>query len=181
MYRFLSSKCFCTISIGFFLFLTTIAQAKTHLHQRRFLKTTTQHRSLQNKYQVGVASWYGGRDRGKLTASGIRFNPDALVAAHATLPLPTVVRVTNLSNGRSVEVFVIDRMPKKRGRIIDLSQSVAKKLGFMRKGLTPVQIEVISRPPMKFVRASLKSSTKTHRQKLSTLRKKNATEKSRVL
>ncbi|MDR0406625.1 MAG: septal ring lytic transglycosylase RlpA family protein [Holosporales bacterium] len=122
--------------------------------------TSTQSpKSLKNKpykSQVGIASWYGSRDRGKLTASGIRFSPDALVAAHSTLPLPTIVRVTNLSNGRSAEVFVIDRLPRKWGRAIDLSREVAQRLGFLHRGLTRVRIEVIAHPHMQFVRTSLR-------------------------
>ncbi|MDR1266790.1 MAG: septal ring lytic transglycosylase RlpA family protein [Holosporales bacterium] len=109
---------------------------------------------------TGIASWYGERWRGKRTASGIPFNPNDPVAAHPNLHLPSIVRVTNTSNGRSLYVFVIDRMPKRRGRILDLSSGVAKKLGFTSKGVTPICMEVISYPSIRLVRESLQSPTK---------------------
>lgn len=88
----------------------------------------------------GIASWYGS-ESGNKTAMGTRFNPQGLTAAHKTLPLPTKVRVTNLRNGRSVNVIVNDRGPFKRNRIIDLSHGAAKKIGL--QGLTEVRVEVI--------------------------------------
>lgn len=88
----------------------------------------------------GVASWYGS-ESGNKTAMGTRFDPQGLTAAHKTLPLPTKVRVTNLRNGRSVNVIVNDRGPFKKNRIIDLSHGAAKKIGL--QGLTEVRIEVI--------------------------------------
>lgn len=88
----------------------------------------------------GVASWYGS-ESGNKTAMGTRFDPQGLTAAHKTLPLPTKVRVTNLRNGRSVNVIVNDRGPFKKNRIIDLSHGAAKKIGL--QGLAEVRIEVI--------------------------------------
>ncbi|MDR1910272.1 MAG: septal ring lytic transglycosylase RlpA family protein [Holosporales bacterium] len=144
--------------------LSTVVLAKIGPRFQEITSTATQGPLLSQRLQIGIASWYGGRDRGKPTASGIIFNPDACVAAHSTLPLPTVVRVTNLSNGRSAEVFVIDRLPKKWGRAIDLSEGVAEKLGFVRKGLTPVRIDIVARPSMKFVRAALKETTEASKE-----------------
>ncbi len=74
---------------------------------------------------------------------GARFNPQGLTAAHKTLPLPTKVRVTNLRNGRSVDVVVNDRGPFKKGRLIDLSQGAAKKIGLHTQGLTEVKVEYL--------------------------------------
>jgi rare lipoprotein A len=93
--------------------------------------------------EVGVASWYGGRDQQRLTASGERFDRNKLTAAHRHLPLDTVARVTNLANGRSVEVTVNDRGPYVHGRVIDLSARAARELGMLREGLALVRIEVL--------------------------------------
>ncbi|HZB91970.1 MAG TPA: septal ring lytic transglycosylase RlpA family protein [Stellaceae bacterium] len=91
--------------------------------------------------QVGLASWY---DQGRLTASGERFDPRKLTAAHRTLPLDTKVKVTNLENGKSVEVKVNDRGPYISGRVLDLSSEAAKKLGMTKEGLALVRIEVLT-------------------------------------
>jgi rare lipoprotein A len=93
--------------------------------------------------QVGIASWYGGRHQGRTTASGEIFDENRLTAAHRTLPLETKARVTNLENGRSVEVTVNDRGPYIRGRVIDLSARAAKELGMAQRGLALVRIEVV--------------------------------------
>jgi rare lipoprotein A len=96
--------------------------------------------------QYGLASWYGGRDAGRLMACGEPFNPDLMVAAHRTLPLGTRVRVTNLRNGRSVVVRIMDRGPAVAGRVIDLSRAAAARLRFTHRGLAPVRIRVLSTP-----------------------------------
>ena len=96
--------------------------------------------------QRGIASWYGGKFHGRRSACGIRFNTYKMYAAHKTLPCGAVVRVKNLENGRSVLVKIVDRGPYKRGRIIDLSYSAAKKLGMIKKGTAPVRIEVVNWP-----------------------------------
>ena len=79
--------------------------------------------------QVGKASWYGPGFHGKKTASGQRFNQDALTAAHPRLPMGTRAKITNLHNGREVEVTINDRGPHGGGRIIDLSRAAARELG----------------------------------------------------
>ena len=89
---------------------------------------------------VGLASWYGHHEAGRRTASGALFDPNKLTAAHRTLPMGTCVQVTAMANGRSIEVPIIDRGPYVQGRIIDLSQSAAKELGFEKRGLTTVRI-----------------------------------------
>ena len=91
----------------------------------------------------GIASWYGPRFEGRTTASGERFDENALTAAHATLALGTRVRVTNLRNGRSVVVRINDRGPRYRHRLIDLSRAAAAALGMIRRGTAPVRVEVL--------------------------------------
>jgi rare lipoprotein A len=92
--------------------------------------------------QEGTASWYGGSHRGHLTADGERFNPSAFTAAHRRLAFGTVVRVTNLENGRMVKVRVNDRGPYANGRIIDLSAAAGEALGMREDGVVPVRLEV---------------------------------------
>jgi rare lipoprotein A len=91
--------------------------------------------------ETGIASWYGEDFHGKLTANGERYNMDALTAAHRTLPLPTIVRVTNLETGKSLRLRVNDRGPYARGRIIDVSRRAADLLGFQRNGTARVRVE----------------------------------------
>jgi peptidoglycan lytic transglycosylase len=93
----------------------------------------------------GTASYYGAKFHGRRTASGERFNQEALTAAHKTLPLGIKVRVTNLRNGESVEVKINDRGPYVRGRIIDLSKGAARKLRMLRSGTAKVKVEVIAK------------------------------------
>lgn len=89
---------------------------------------------------TGVASYYWQAQR---TASGERFNPGAMTAAHRSLPFGTKVRVTNLRNGKSVVVRINDRGPFIRGRIIDVSRAAASHLGFTGRGLTRVSLSVV--------------------------------------
>ncbi|HEY0525770.1 MAG TPA: septal ring lytic transglycosylase RlpA family protein, partial [Stellaceae bacterium] len=89
--------------------------------------------------EVGTASWYGPWHQGRKTASGERFDMNALTAAHPSLPLDTKARITNLENGRSVEVTVNDRGPYVRGRVIDLSKRAAEKLGMKKQGTATVR------------------------------------------
>lgn len=94
--------------------------------------------------ETGIASWYGPQFHRKRTANGQIFDMNAITAAHRTLPLPSIVRVTNLENGRSIKVLVNDRGPFARGRIIDLSRRTAQLLGFERQGTAPVRIEIVA-------------------------------------
>lgn len=93
--------------------------------------------------QIGIASWYGNQHQGRLTASGERFDERKLTAAHRTLPLDTKLKVTNLENGRSIEVKVNDRGPYIPGRVLDLSTQAAKMLGMDKEGLALVRIEIV--------------------------------------
>jgi rare lipoprotein A len=92
--------------------------------------------------QIGIASWYGARFKRRPTANGERFDPDELTAAHRSLPLPTIARVTNLGNGRSVIVRINDRGPYVGGRVLDLSRAAATALGMKADGIARVRIEV---------------------------------------
>ncbi|MGH9314055.1 MAG: septal ring lytic transglycosylase RlpA family protein [Vicinamibacterales bacterium] len=92
---------------------------------------------------VGLASYYGPGFHGRRTASGEIFNMHELVAAHRTLPLGTVARVTNLANGLSVVVRITDRGPYIKGRILDMSNGAAKALEFVRDGTARVRIEIL--------------------------------------
>lgn len=94
--------------------------------------------------QEGYATWYGGGLDGGPTASGERFNKNAMTAAHRTLPLQTRVRVTNKRNGRSVIVRINDRGPfGNKTRIIDLSEAAARVIGAIEAGVVPVRLEVM--------------------------------------
>ena len=93
--------------------------------------------------EVGVASWYGHPFHGRATANGELFDRSVLSAAHPTLPLPSIVRVTNLANQRQLELRVNDRGPFVGDRIIDLSQAAARELGFERDGTTEVRVEFV--------------------------------------
>jgi rare lipoprotein A len=94
--------------------------------------------------ETGIASWYGPGFHGKKTANGERFDRNELTAAHRTLQMPSLVRVTNLDNGRSVVVRVNDRGPFKRGRVIDVSQKAAELLGFQSVGTAKVRLDLLA-------------------------------------
>jgi rare lipoprotein A len=99
--------------------------------------------STVQKVLRGKASWYGPGFHGKKTASGEIFDQDKLTAAHKTLPLGTVAKVTNVENGNSVEVEITDRGPYVGQRIIDLSYAAADRLGFVESGTASVRIELL--------------------------------------
>lgn len=93
--------------------------------------------------ETGIASWYGPGFHGKSTANGEIYDQDALTAAHRTLPMPSMVQVTNLENGRSLRLRINDRGPFARGRIIDVSRTAAGLLGFRERGTAKVRVELI--------------------------------------
>lgn len=92
---------------------------------------------------TGVASWYGPGFHGKTTSNGETYNQNAFTAAHKTLPMNTILSVTNLDNGRKTTVRVNDRGPFKDNRIIDLSKAAATRLDMLQTGTAPVKLEVI--------------------------------------
>lgn len=112
------------------------------------VRYSTQDTSFKNseKVQIGVASYYGEEFHGRPTTSGEPYNMNDLTAAHPTLPIGTLVKVTNLANNKSVIVRVNDRGPFKKNRIIDVSYQAAKQLGFLNDGTALVKIEVIKFP-----------------------------------
>ena len=95
----------------------------------------------------GIASWYGRVHHGRRTASGVRFDMNALTAAHRTLPFGTRLRVTHVRTGRSVEVVVNDRGPYVGQRILDLSRAAAARLGVVLEGVADVRLEILVAPP----------------------------------
>jgi rare lipoprotein A len=94
--------------------------------------------------QTGEASWYGSQHQGKQTASGTKYDQAALTAAHPSLPFGSKIKVTNLANGKSVEVEITDRGPFAENRIIDLSQAAAKALEMIDSGTATVRLELAS-------------------------------------
>ena len=96
-----------------------------------------------SKTITGVSSYYGSDFHGKLTANGEVYDMYGLTAAHQTLPLNTIVRVTNLANNRDLILRINDRGPFVAGRILDCSYGAAKKLDFIQQGTTEVRIEII--------------------------------------
>ena len=94
--------------------------------------------------EIGIASWYGPGFHGKKTANGEIFDQNKVSAAHRTLPMPSVVRVTNLDNGKVLpKVRINDRGPFAGNRIIDLSKKAAKELGFVNTGIARVKVEIL--------------------------------------
>jgi rare lipoprotein A len=120
--------------LWFAMTTSNVSHAKPHLGTA-IVKHQKPHHRLK-----GIASWYGKKFKGRKTASGARFNPNALTAAHRTLPLNTRVKVINLENKRSVIVTINDRGPFVKGRIIDLSRRAAEVLDLREKGLGKVKI-----------------------------------------
>jgi rare lipoprotein A len=106
----------------------------------------TRTRALETR--EGVASYYGKEFHGRMTASGTRFDMNAMVAAHPSYPFGTRLRVTNLANGKSATVRIVDRGPTPQlradGLIIDVSHRAAEVLGFIQKGRTRVRLEVLA-------------------------------------
>jgi rare lipoprotein A len=91
-----------------------------------------------------VASWYGERHRGKKTANGERFDPNALTAAHKSYRFGTILKIVNLKNNKSVVVRINDRGPYKRGRDFDLSRRAAEILGFRKSGTARIQTIILN-------------------------------------
>ena len=95
--------------------------------------------------EVGIASWYGSDFHNKRTANGEKYDMNTLTAAHRTLPLPSIVRVTNLENGRSLVLRVNDRGPYAKNRIIDISKRGAQLLGYQVQGTAKVRVELLEK------------------------------------
>ncbi|MFC1550167.1 septal ring lytic transglycosylase RlpA family protein [Candidatus Neomarinimicrobiota bacterium] len=102
--------------------------------------------------QRGISSYYAEKFHGKLTASGEVYDMYGISAAHQTLPLNTIIRVTNLENKKSIILRINDRGPFVKNRILDCSYGAALKLGFVKKGTTKVKIEVIELGDNKYIK-----------------------------
>jgi len=97
--------------------------------------------------ESGQGSYYADKFAGRPTASGVPYRPEDMTAAHRTLPFGTRLQVTNVRNGRSVEVVVNDRGPHVRGRIVDVSKRAARQLGLLEAGVIPVRLRVVRAAP----------------------------------
>jgi rare lipoprotein A len=127
------------------LFLLTACGPRYIVRERRMPpaeKETKIEKRETREVQQGIASWYGKDFHGRQTSSGEVYDMYQLTCAHQTLPLGTMVMVTNLENGKSVELKVNDRGPFVKGRIIDVSYAAAKMLDMAEKGTAPVKVEV---------------------------------------
>ena len=116
--------------------------------------------------EVGTASWYGEDFHARKTANGENYDMHALTAAHRTLPLPSIVKVTNLENGRSLVLRVNDRGPYAKNRIIDISKRGAQLLGFQTQGTAKVRVEVMEKES-KALKAALLGETDNTASKVS--------------
>ena len=142
-------------------FITHTAKRMTTVHEKIEKPTYKEIYKIGNPYQIdglwyypavdydydetGIASWYGADFHGRRTANGGVYDMNDLTAAHRTLPMPSLVRVTNLENGRSMILRVNDRGPYARGRIIDLSRRSAQLLGLLKQGTARVRVKILAR------------------------------------
>ncbi len=117
---------------------------KEGVKEEKPFSTAKTEKRESREVQYGVASWYGGEFHGRPTSSGEVYDMYQMTCAHNTLSLGTVVMVTNLENGRSLELKVNDRGPFVKERIIDVSYAAAQMLGMWEKGTAPVKVEVVS-------------------------------------
>ena len=130
------------------------SQASAIKSQGGTYKVGTPYKVLGNWYypkedydysEVGIASWYGEDFHALKTANGENYDMNTLTAAHRTLPLPSIVKVTNLENGRSLVLRINDRGPYSKNRIIDVSKRAAQLLGFQAKGTAKVRVEIMEK------------------------------------
>ena len=118
--------------------------ANSHNHKSSTTKPSNNNNISSNKnIYKGISSWYGPNFHGKLTANGEVFDMYGITAAHKSLPLNTIVRVTNLDNGKSIILRINDRGPYVGDRVLDCSLGAAKKLDFYKEGTAFVKIEII--------------------------------------
>ncbi len=123
----------------------TSVPKRVHIGKSYKIKGIRYYPKYQPDYdKTGLASWYGPGFHGRKTANGERYDQNAMTAAHKTLPIPSIVRVTRLDTGKSIKVRVNDRGPFARGRIIDLSKEAAKRLGTIKHGVAKVRVEYLS-------------------------------------
>ncbi len=112
--------------------------------------------------EIGIASWYGPNFHGKRTANGEIFDQNKISAAHKTLPMPTIVKVINLENGKELIMRINDRGPFVAGRIIDLSKEAAKQLGVLKKGISKVRV-IVQEIESRKIAMNLQNNTKQNK------------------
>jgi rare lipoprotein A len=170
---------FLILYVAFFiLFLTACAPGRRVVYERRMPPPERREfkKGESKEVQYGIASWYGADFHGKQTSSGEVYDMYQFTCAHNTLPLGTVVMVTNLENGRSLELKVNDRGPFVKERIIDVSYAAAQMLGMREKGTASVKVEVIGSAPELVQRFTLQVGSfvdETNAQKLAEQLRKN--------
>jgi rare lipoprotein A len=145
----MSSVKFCSLASALAMLLGALSHAKAAPHTQSPLAppaAPVPSITAETVKKCGIASWYGSHWQGRRTASGARFDDRKFTAANLSLPFKTKARVTNLANGRSVEVTVTDRGPYKEGRMIDLSAAAARALGMLKEGLADVAISAVLAP-----------------------------------
>jgi rare lipoprotein A len=133
------------ISIIFLLFILNGCAISTNHYtpQKRYVKKEKKIYKLPREPIYGLASFYGYKWNGRVTASGERLNIYAMTAAHKSLPFNTIVKVTNLNTGKYIYVRINDRGPFVKGRVIDLTDAAASKLGILKQGIARVKVEVV--------------------------------------
>jgi len=135
-------KIICTLSaLALFLLICSYIPAQHFANHK--IKTSVSAKKIIIKY--GIASFYAKKFNGRRTSDGSVFDSEKLTAACNVLPLGTWVNVTNISNGRSVVLYITDRMHKKNKRLIDVSKYAARQLRFVGKGITRVKVEVLDK------------------------------------
>ena len=135
-------KIICTLSaLALFLLICSYIPAQHFANNK--IKASVSAKKIIIKY--GVASFYAKKFNGRLTSDGSVFDSEKLTAACNVLPLGTWVKVTNLSNERSVVLHITDRMHRKNKRLIDVSKNAARQLRFVGKGITRVKVEVLDK------------------------------------
>jgi rare lipoprotein A len=158
-----------------FLLITACAPGRRVVYERR-IPPPEKRELRRGEVQYGVASWYGADFHGKSTSSGEVYDMYQFTCAHNTLPLGTIVMVTNLDNGRSLELKVNDRGPFVKERIIDVSYAAAQMLGMWEKGTAFVKVEVIGSAPELVQRFTLQVGSfvdETNAQRLAEQLRKN--------
>lgn len=133
-----------------FLFIASPSQAqntkpKLKAEDSSIIKTRAPSSAKEIVIKYGIASFYAQKFQGRQTANGNIYNSEKFTAACNVLPLGTWIKVTNIKNGRSVIVYVNDRLHPKNNRLVDLSRVAAEKLGFISRGITKVKVEVLGK------------------------------------
>jgi rare lipoprotein A len=130
-------------------FLLTSARTQSSVHAQQPVSNAVKAKTIhhQHWFQFGRASWYGHALQGLPTANGEAYDMNAMTCAHRTLPLGSLVRVTNLRNHRSLVLRVNDRGPMIESRVVDLSYAAAKRLGFSQRGTVRVRLDLVAVKP----------------------------------